>query len=659
MRYLATCSFLLVGVLPASAGADYDPPTFQEVVRKATAIVDATVEGFTEEGYARLTIHQHMKGKDAPTTIKRVWLTCIANRAPHTLLKAKARYVLCLHNDAIFEDSTANEVRIRDDAIECQFRDPRLGTPEWIALSEFRAKLARLLQSHPVAATGDDPPVYKDQPASYWIQALKDPDVEVRREAAYAMHLIVQKTGVEAPPVETLVEALKDEDGRVRLYCALALDQMGPKAKEAVPALIELLNDVGGDFSAAYHAREALEKIGEPAIPALIKALRHEKIPVREQAAALLVQLIRRDRSRDEFARRHEQMVPAFIEALKDKDGRVRMTVASGLAALGPSARAAIPALIETLADQSPPQKYMSRKGPPPEAGPQAAKALAQFGEEAVPQLIQALENENPKVRAGAARVLGLIGDKAKAAEPTLIEALDDTDHEVRVSAATALSQIGADSKSAVPKITQLFRQAIENDWHRNAYDAEMLAAALGRFGPAAKEALPVLINALENRFRLLDEAVVALLQIGPDGLPPVIKLLSHEDQGRRSFAAAALGSIGPKAKPAVPALIRALEDEYYGVRLDAAETLGKIGPEAKAAVPGLITLLKHEYVGVRYRAIVALGKIGPDAKAAVPALIDRFKTDEPGNSKAAVEALKQIDHDAAPQLSQGELQLS
>ncbi len=55
-----------------------------------------------------------------------------------------------------------------------------------------------------------------------------------------------------------------------------------------------------------------------------------------------------------------------------------------------------------------------------------------------------------------------------------------------------------------------------------------------------------------------------------------------------RRIAAFALGKIGPAAKEAVPALIAALKDEDKDVRVYAASALGHIGPAAKEAVPAL-----------------------------------------------------------------------
>jgi HEAT repeat protein len=74
-----------------------------------------------------------------------------------------------------------------------------------------------------------------------------------------------------------------------------------------------------------------------------------------------------------------------------------------------------------------------------------------------------------------------------------------------------------------------------------------------------------------------------------------LIEALKDKDNATyvRSDAAMALGGIGPAAKAAVPALIEALNDKGFNVRYWAATSLGQIGPAAKDAVPALIEALK------------------------------------------------------------------
>jgi HEAT repeat protein len=59
-----------------------------------------------------------------------------------------------------------------------------------------------------------------------------------------------------------------------------------------------------------------------------------------------------------------------------------------------------------------------------------------------VPNLIKALKNDSPDVRAQAAGFLGEFGSDAKEAIPALLEACDDEDEAVRTNARRALKKI-------------------------------------------------------------------------------------------------------------------------------------------------------------------------------------------------------------------------
>jgi tetratricopeptide (TPR) repeat protein len=67
---------------------------------------------------------------------------------------------------------------------------------------------------------------------------------------------------------------------------------------------------------------------------------------------------------------------------------------------------------------------------------------------------------------------------------------------------------------------------------------------------------------------------------------------LRGDDIYKRSGAARDLGRFGPAAADAVPALIETLGDEDYRVRGEVLKSLGKIGPAAEAAIPALTAML-------------------------------------------------------------------
>jgi HEAT repeat protein len=79
--------------------------------------------------------------------------------------------------------------------------------------------------------------------------------------------------------------------------------------------------------------------------------------------------------------------------------------------------------------------------------------ALYEFGDKAMPALINALKHEDYKLRRSAADVLGFMGERAAGAVSALADALNDSATIVRVYAALALGEIGPKAKSAMPAL--------------------------------------------------------------------------------------------------------------------------------------------------------------------------------------------------------------
>jgi HEAT repeat protein len=76
-----------------------------------------------------------------------------------------------------------------------------------------------------------------------------------------------------------------------------------------------------------------------------------------------------------------------------------------------------------------------------------------------------------------------------------------------------------------------------------------------------------------------------------------------------RCTAARALGQMGPQAREALPALLQALQDREPLVRDSVAEAIGCVGPEAPEAVLALIQALTDTNSFVQATAAKALKK--------------------------------------------------
>jgi len=97
------------------------------------------------------------------------------------------------------------------------------------------------------------------------------------------------------------------------------------------------------------------------------------------------------------FVKRHKNLLPALIKALKDSDKEVVSAVTVALGNIGPDA---IPALVDVL--KSPDQTLRARAAT-------ALGSMGSVGQDAIPALVNALQDGEPAVRREAARAIGLI----------------------------------------------------------------------------------------------------------------------------------------------------------------------------------------------------------------------------------------------------------
>ncbi len=96
--------------------------------------------------------------------------------------------------------------------------------------------------------------------------------------------------------------------------------------------------------------------------------------------------------------------------------------------------------------------------------------------------------------------------------------------------------------------------------------------------------------------------------------------------------------------REAIPALIKAIEDSDWEVRSWAAHALGEVGPDARDAVPALLKLITNREEGCRNSSCIALAHIGPPAKDALPALRNALKDPSKDVRHFANWAIEQIE---------------
>ena len=190
-------------------------------------------------------------------------------------------------------------------------------------------------------------------------EQLASSERDQRREASLQLRSIGREAKAILPQI---VKALDDADTQVFSNAITAIAEIGPDAKDAIPALMDLMDGrKGRGFrpkdreQALYRAAYALSRIGAEARPGL-------------------------------------------LAALKGEDTSLRRGAAKALGMTGPDAKDAVPALIENLGHDD---ETLRRD---------AVEALVLIGPAAVESLIASLRFPDPRLREGSARALGELG---------------------------------------------------------------------------------------------------------------------------------------------------------------------------------------------------------------------------------------------------------
>jgi HEAT repeat protein len=402
----------------------------------------------------------------------------------------------------------------------------------------------------------------------------------------------VAETGADAVPF--LLDALDRPESRY--WACLALGQVGPDAAQAVPKLLEIAEDK----DVAEQRMEALMALGA----------------IKPSDA---------------------KTIAAIARHLEDPFGGARFAAAYALGNIGPAAKSAGAALTKQTRNAR--DEFLKVT---------SAWALAKIyaGEERIlntslPILVDGAKSRDPIVRSASARGLGDLKANPMTSLPALIGLLGD---EKKAVVGQAIEGVAAFGPDAVP----LAGKALANNRLRLG-----AVLALKRLGPAAKDAVPELVQAMskEPQVDTRREIFFALAAIGPseEAVPELIKSLSHENVKVRNGATYALGKIGPPAKSALPTLKRNMmstDDEYLPmVSAWAAAQIDYENPETvRQTMPVFIKGLSHREMLVRLEAAKTLALFGPRAKEAVPALKQAQQDKDPYVREAVTAALKKIE---------------
>jgi HEAT repeat protein len=409
--------------------------------------------------------------------------------------------------------------------------------------------------------------------------------------SSFVRDMIELLTGINRDKTALLAAYLQSDESRIRKEAVAMLGES--KEMTAVNLLLTALSDK--DFDVRLKAVKELEKIKAPnSLDPLINCLKDKNNLVRNAVRQALNTIDPNWIKRESC----QQLVPNFIADLESSNSSTRSSAVEALGEL--SDPRALEPLMMRLMDKDPfLRKKVVRaldKSFPQWRTSQQAAAL-------VPDFIAGLENQAPRIRAGAADALKEIGDP-RGFYP-LIKALKDKDNDVRWGALNALNKSYTHwgSNDIVIKDIPYFLKALQSSDEKTRRHAVNVLE-----GIKDPRVIPALVETLKDNnhwFRI--EVVDALANIrDPAVVEPLIALMEDKDPSFRVKVAKALAKIGdPRA---IDPLLSALKDSSFLVVEAAAEALGEL--KATQAVTPLIELCKNKNNQVRDAAFEALGKM-------------------------------------------------
>jgi len=287
-------------------------------------------------------------------------------------------------------------------------------------------------------------------------------------------------------------------------------------------------NHLSGDTVLDQQAEAALRHLGTNIIPACLKMLSSHPSSTKSNLLAHIPK---------------SWSTLFHIPSVSDYKAKVdtrRSRGSYGLIALGPDAKSAVPALIALLDDPDDRVRYLSVF---------AIRCLGPVAHEALPRVIKSLNDPEFTVQDDAVAALGTIRADPEHVVPILLDFLakNPSDQILRQDTMVALGQFGTNADSAVPVLLVCLRDPDSNmrntatralgDIHSQpglvvialannlAFEREKSVnnfyntlAALDQYGPAARSAVPILLQFAGDADPDVHRFVISLLKkIDPD----------------------------------------------------------------------------------------------------------------------------------------------
>ncbi|WSQ13851.1 HEAT repeat domain-containing protein [Streptomyces sp. NBC_01231] len=292
----------------------------------------------------------------------------------------------------------------------------------------------------------------------------------------------------------------------------------------------------------------------------------------------------------------HTGLVTLVGDQLGAAEGGVRDAAVSVLTDLFDLAAPAADRLAALVASRPDLWVRRWRRGTPALGGP--LRTLARSGDpRAVPVLTEVLAG--PVVPGDLGQALGHLGGAAAALAPVVRRRLGEIPVDAPGAGALAVPLLSAvlalGDQEALPEVMRLVRGTVSAGLRPDDPHVGHVVRALGTFGPAAREAVPVLRRLLDTEHA--NAAAGALWEVAADASvvrPVLLRELEEEDHRRRRAAAEVLARMGPAARPAPDALRRGIQSAHPWERVTAARALWRIDADAVPVLPVLRSAWKE-----------------------------------------------------------------
>ena len=432
--------------------------------------------------------------------------------------------------------------------------------------------------------------------------------------------------------MDVLSPFLNSADPALRQACLETLPKLGWKpGKDA---------DSAAYWIAMKQPRSCIE-IGSAAVPALVEALKDTELceeviavlgELREPSAGWPLLNLSKDSQYTQLvikaiSRWKDAALPLLLSAMEGQDSKIQQTVVIILDWI----------YWNPTPDVTGARYWAIRR--------RWNKCVEIGGNAAIGPLVEALQEEDPKVRKEVVAALGSLGSE-KALEKLLM-VLKDTDSEVRQETAAALRRFSS------PRAIQALIELLENDELYQTSQSSLVA-----IGAPALESLKAVLRTSDTKVRQraaealdsggwkpvtdLDQVSYwiacqdwdSCAKLGPVGVEWLVQELNHPQNCVK--AAESLVQIGDAR--AIEPIINAMDGKPPGMQKILAEALGKVGPQA---VEPLLTALAHGQIET-IPAVQALGAIG-DGRAAQPLTAFLHANHPPSEREAAALALGKI----------------